>query len=269
VPGLILKDTPPGEGYDGDPNSVSQLSWVCLRDHTSHVCQEAERLLDAVPELRMPQEVSDAVVIAARYHDLGKSHDAFQRFLLSNLEGNELPEPEGAKWAKRGTKKRPSFDVRPPFFRHEVASALTLLYADISLDGWGKDLAAYLASAHHGKVRLSMRSLPKARDQSPDHYYLLGFRLLDETVAEEEWRQANLLPPTDLGGGVVTAQAVVDASIAQIGANDNGERSWLDRTLNLLAQLGPFRLAYLEALLRAADVLASIKEQEGGGDSNG
>ena len=39
-----------------------------------------------------------------------------------------------------------------------------------------------------------------------------------------------------------------------------GEGSWTGRALKLLAELGPFKLAYLEALLRAADVRASRKE---------
>ncbi len=39
-----------------------------------------------------------------------------------------------------------------------------------------------------------------------------------------------------------------------------GDGSWTARALKLLADLGPFKLAYLEALLRAADVRASRKE---------
>ena len=39
-----------------------------------------------------------------------------------------------------------------------------------------------------------------------------------------------------------------------------GESSWTARALKLLAEIGPFKLAYLEALLRAADVRASKKE---------
>jgi CRISPR-associated endonuclease/helicase Cas3 len=39
-----------------------------------------------------------------------------------------------------------------------------------------------------------------------------------------------------------------------------GEQSWTANVLKLLAELGPFRLAYLESLRRAADVRASKKE---------
>jgi CRISPR-associated endonuclease/helicase Cas3 len=41
-----------------------------------------------------------------------------------------------------------------------------------------------------------------------------------------------------------------------------GAPSWVERVIALREQLGPFRLAYLEALVRAADVRASMRERE-------
>ena len=41
-----------------------------------------------------------------------------------------------------------------------------------------------------------------------------------------------------------------------------GPASWTGRALKLLSDLGPFKLAYLESLLRAADVRASMKESD-------
>ena len=55
---------------------------------------------------------------------------------------------------------------------------------------------------------------------------------------------------------------MLDLSIARIGLDKNGRRSWLERSLGLLEWLGPFRLAYLEAIMRAADMRASKKERE-------
>ena len=72
------------------------------------------------------------------------------------------------------------------------------------------------------------------------------------------------LPEADLGGGVRVPDTTIDMSIAHIGVSENGERSWLDRMLAQRDRLGPFRLAYLEAIVRAADVRASIAEQHGG-----
>ena len=46
------------------------------------------------------------------------------------------------------------------------------------LEGKYRDLAAYLAAAHHGKIRLGIRSLPGRRDgykdSNPDAGYLAG-----------------------------------------------------------------------------------------------
>ena len=55
----------------------------------------------------------------------------------------------------------------------------------------------------------------------------------------------------------------MDLSIAQIGGTGPSHPSWTERMLALRDQYGPFRLAYLELLVRAADGLASKKEKEG------
>jgi len=45
------------------------------------------------------------------------------------------------------------------YFRHELASALALL----TQERWSRDadLTAYLVAAHHGKVRMNLRALPR------------------------------------------------------------------------------------------------------------
>ena len=141
-------------------------------------------------------------------------------------------------------------------FRHELGSALALLeHVHVSTDDM-RGLAAYLAAAHHGKVRLGIRSLPGARrnnrDSNPDADMLLGYR-----VSEPE-----TLPPVDLGEGLLVPETTLDMSITRMGMDDNERRSWLERSLTLLERYGPFRLAYLEAIVRAADMRASAKEQE-------
>ena len=42
-----------------------------------------------------------------------------------------------------------------------------------------------------------------------------------------------------------------------VGVDGVGEPSWIERVLRLRDAIGPFRLAYLEAVLRAADERAS------------
>ena len=142
-------------------------------------------------------------------------------------------------------------------FRHELGSAVAVIeHASVSGDGV-RDLAAYLAAAHHGKVRLGIRSLPGARtenkDSNPDPDRLLGYRVS---------KPLETLPEVDLGEGLRVPETMLDMTIAQIGMGDNGRRSWLERSLTLLERFGPFRLAYLEAIVRAADMRASKAEQE-------
>src|SRR5207248_396202 len=105
---------------------------------------------------------------------------------------------------------------------------------------------AYLIAAHHGKVRLSIRSLPG--EEPPDN-----------SRAEQVRKVWNREPLSALGvwdldefgpvqlGGVTCPKTELDLSPMRLGGD-----SWTGRALKLLDALGPFRLAYLEAVLRAA-----------------
>jgi CRISPR-associated endonuclease/helicase Cas3 len=67
------------------------------------------------------------------------------------------------------------------------------------------------------------------------------------------------LPAVDLGGGVITpAVEKLDLSPMLLGRVD-GEASWAERMLDLREhkEFGPLKLAYLETVLRAADIRAS------------
>jgi CRISPR-associated endonuclease/helicase Cas3 len=49
----------------------------------------------------------------------------------------------------------------------------------------------------------------------------------------------------------------------QMGRGLDGEESWTRSVLRLLDHFGPFRLAYFEALVRAADCRASANPNDG------
>ena len=130
-------------------------------------------------------------------------------------------------------------------FRHELASALALLRTGAS------DLTVYLAACHHGKVRLSIRALPG--EKSPDEPW--------RRFARGIW-EGEALPAVELGDGVTKEEVELNLEPMLLGAGENGARSWLTRMIALRDRLGVFRLAFLESLIRAADVRASADPQD-------
>lgn len=249
--------TGPQDGVDGPPaptetegHDEDQLSQnakvVSLADHLRHVVAEADGLcatLNINPELRA------VVTRAARWHDLGKAHEVFQDTMRRGLDDRDVP---GALLAKTVGHARHS----RPYFRHELASALAFL----AHEGWSRDadLIAYLIATHHGKVRMNLRALP--RERAPD-----GERA-GVPFARGIW-SGDELPAFDLDGGEHWPGGSLRLSIMELGWDENTHESWTERTRELLARFGPFRLAWMETLLRTADWRASRKEREGSYDA--
>ena len=233
------------EGHDEDTLSESG-TLVRLADHLRHVADEAESLcaaLDVEPSTRA------TIVRAARWHDLGKAHEVFQDTMRRGLDGRAVAaDVPLAKTVKQTRHRR-------AYFRHELASALVFL----AHEGWSRDadLAAYLIAAHHGKVRLNLRALPREAAPKDDR---AGSRF-----ARGIW-EGDEVPAFDLDGGERWEGGGLRLSIMELGWDDVSRESWTERTRELLAALGPFRLAWLETLLRVADWRASKKEREGGRD---
>ena len=251
-------DGEPEDGQGSEPTNTSQERWVTLSDHSRNVEAEAKTILDEMSRSISESDVREAVALAALYHDAGKAHPAFQEMLRKSLPDDQDPPGEDEIMAKSPGNGK--FDGCRRHFRHELGSALVVLKYGKASDDDVLDLAAYLAAAHHGKVRLGIRSLPGARtgnkDSNPDPDRLLGY-----PISESE---TETLPEVDLGEEHLP-KTTLDMSIAQIGLGENGRRSWLERSLALLEHFGPFKLAYLEAIVRAADMRASAKEQEAAG----
>jgi len=212
---------------------------LTLPEHTAHVVGEVEAILDG---LALPAEWQDALLTAAHWHDVGKSQHDFQD-MLRKAAGESAPQGILAKSGTRGG----SLPEERRYFRHELASALAWL---ANRDGEeGSDLTAYVIAAHHGKVRLSIRSLPEEAPPSDRAGTLIARGILDgDELPELSWE------------GFSMPKTTLRLDLMRMGSDEQGRLSWLARMIALRDRLGPFTLAYLETLLRAADMRASKAE---------
>lgn len=302
----------PGVGYTGDGFDADRWSgfhgWLPLDQHLLDVEAEVKELSQ---QCSLSKRMSDALAIAARWHDWGKSVSSWQnavsqyivyskqtlvaiiedatlgelhdvaRDWLSLIDGTDVasqlwakfPDPRGAVCDERlagvSSQQKVQFlkRVAAPFrprLRHEAGSALAAWQSwregNTELSG----LAVYLMASHHGKVRTVLRSRTK-KDE------VFGFC------------EGDVLRPVP---GVFDKQFALQTDCRYVGATGqwNADRtefvigglSWIQMIAELLGPcpggppiphevlldgepraLGPIALAYLEALLIAADIRAS------------
>jgi CRISPR-associated endonuclease/helicase Cas3 len=224
------------EEMGADPLSRGARRWVPLPEHLEAVRDQAMQL---AANLRLPTDLRRALLSAARWHDVGKAHPEFQRRL----------QPPGCGEPPSGNSDRVSIWAKSPhrgvargernYFRHELASALAWLQQGApDADGAERDLAAFLIASHHGKVRMSIRALPGETLPKGGGRFARGV-----------WDGDELLPFT-LDDGRSYESVRLD-----LGLMEMGRGSWLSRMLALrdAPNLGPFRLAFLEAVLRVSD----------------
>ena len=229
------------EGHDDDLRSEIDVL-VELPVHLGHVATEADELCNA---LQVDPETRGVIVRAARWHDLGKAHEVFQQTMRKGLDRHEV----AANVLLAKTVKKSRHDRA--YFRHELASMLAFL----DHENWSRDadLIAYLIAAHHGKVRMNLRSLPREPAPTGEH---AGRRFARGVWEDDE------LPAVSLGDGECWERGRLTLAMMEIGWDKTTRESWTERTRELLARFGPFRLAWMETLVRIADWRASDKEQQ-------
>jgi CRISPR-associated endonuclease/helicase Cas3 len=233
------------EGLDDDADAQIGKVRVSLARHTAHVRNVVDQI---AREFDLGAEDRKLLTTVAVWHDVGKGHPAFVALTKPAL--TEGVTPPLAKWPKsKKGEPRPKSPRR--HFRHELASALTFL----AHRGWSEQesLAAYLIAAHHGKVRMRLRALPKEQPASEGKLFARGVH------------DGDILPATCLDD-LNVSETVLDLDIMQLGDSETCGPSWSARTQRLLTEHGPFRLAWLEALVRIADWRASNAEEEAGRD---
>lgn len=130
------------------------------------------------------------------------------------------------------------------------------------------DLLVYLVAAHHGKVRMSLRSSPDdGRDDVPDPCPI--DKRQARGVRDKDTMPQCRIPAADLNAaGIVAPEVTLSLDLMELGLSPRYGASWRERMQLLLERLGPFRLGYVEALLRAADCRASMEEDACGKGGN-
>lgn len=257
---------PPPGPFDADSDDDDKLTemkrqWVALDQHLAAVASDAERIGKA---LALPAPLLSALTRAAALHDNGKSFPQWQ---------DALPEPRPdaiTLWAKA-----PCFSRRAGM-RHEAASALAAWYCYYRAGvAHFPALTIYLIAAHHGLVRTVLASRVNAPQPNvcgisvtipppelpwhpnPTDKWMLDFTCAQDGTDGEFSKDANgrdVFIPAAPGWTALVADLLGgwEANAAQVAAGAV--------SINEPHTLNPFNLAFLEALLRAADWRVSANE---------
>ena len=128
-------------------------------------------------------------------------------------------------------------------FRHELVSALLALQEQEDF------LLCYLVACHHGKVRMTIQPRPAEKPTGAERFALgvhHGDRVHDQ------------LAEIDLGAELIIKSQVLSLDCMGLGDSEHGQ-SWTAQAISLLDEHGPFKLAFLETLIRIADWRGSAR----------
>ena len=275
-----------------DEDALSAMEqWKTIAVHGKEAGEHVRAIGRA---LRLENTLLNLLDLAGRWHDAGKAHDVFQDAIKKEARDKAGTSGESRELAKApdGAWRRPAYPERRGF-RHELVSTLALfellrrtdsehpallgphfdVFAAIgaspetvsdakrvdkndplakeiaALDADAFDLLAWLVCTHHGKVRCVWSSTPKDQESGEDRIHgVLSTDHLPEVMLAAASGSTSKLRGLDLS-----------LSLAELGLGTRYGASWGERVGKLLERHGPFKLAYLEALLRAADVRASVQ----------
>lgn len=271
-----------------DDESLSGYPWKTIATHG----RETGVLARAIA-LALDADLSNLLDLAGRWHDAGKVFPAFQNSIIGpNRPGqHDLAKAPQSAWLT-GRALYPMNDhKRRPGFRHELISTLALFsvlqrhqpdhsallgpWRDLfqqmgttipemsqaeqpptpleqeilALDAERFNLLTYLVCSHHGKLRMAWHAAPADQEAKSSIPRLRGVQ------------EGDAVPSVKLCDVTGTAQALpgftAGLGLAAAGLGATFGAGWTERVLGLMRQHGPFALAWMEALLRAADQRAS------------
>ena len=261
-----------------DEEQLSSLAngWRSIADHTAEVASELDELLRHLLAAAANEQEGKALIAAVPWHDIGKNHPGWQQSVVSALEKAGISGKDACRpFAKfslsesphlRDAHGEPRFSGRDlkreiiklrrsfrPGIAHEAASALAFRQTEQARLGVSRDtdlaslLAEYIIMSHHGRVRKVLRDeIPRFPDSDKDTNTVRG-------VAN-----GSAIPSVTIDGNNLGCESL-STDCRRMGRNPDGHESYTRAVLRLLDHYGPFRLAFFEAVFRAADIRASIK----------
>jgi CRISPR-associated endonuclease/helicase Cas3 len=268
-----------------DSEALSTAGWRTIATHGDDTARFVERTSRA---LALPEALTELLALAGRWHDVGKSHATFQHCVKEEARAH-LEQPDRADLAKAPAGSWRFAERRG--FRHELASALGLLELlrrrapdHPALTG---DVAKVLQALGHAPETADLQSHPLADEiallSADDFNLLLWLVVTHHGKVRSSWsstkhdqatmtkpggpplqihgiRSGDTLPELEVAtptGHAALPSLSLDLAISQLGLDPRFGASWSERAEDLLRQHGPFDLAFMEALLRSADVRAS------------
>lgn len=272
--------------WPSDEDQLSSLSngWQSIAVHTDAVAHELQELLRYL--LLAEEAERNALTLAVPWHDIGKNHPGWQQAVVAAFEKagitgkddhqpfakfslSDSPQVRDADGSAKFTGKQLYAVLKKisryfqPKATHEVASALALRQAEQTRLGLARAtdpanraslLAEYVIFSHHGRVRKVLRDeIPKFPKNKKDTNTVRGIL------------HGEPLPPVTLNGQNLGC-AALSIDCRKMGRDATGHESYTRGVIRLLDHYGPFRLAFFEALFRAADIRASIKASQKSND---
>lgn len=250
--------------------------WRSIAQHTEEVESEWLSIVAALNGAGLSDREQTAIRRGIRWHDTGKNHGAWRAAANEALERAEISvrgeffplakfslsdslrlkelNDNGAPKFTRDALKREIRALRESFrpgIAHEVVSALAFRQSEQARFGANRPieslLSEYLVMSHHGRVRKVLRDeIPKQPRNPKDMESVRGVSDGDE------------LPPVTISGESLGC-AALSTDCRRMGRDGSGNESYTRGVLRLLDYYRPFRLAFFEALFRAADIRASIR----------
>jgi CRISPR-associated endonuclease/helicase Cas3 len=220
--GIVLRQSPQ-RVPEGDAGSATS-SPVELDSHSKGVERWVRQFAS---KCSLSDKQAEALAMAARFHDVGKSDPRFQAILRGGdlleayraLARGEVLAKSGSAWTLADYRRIRAAVGYPSGARHEAASVLAAARRDASC------LTLHLIASHHGHAR---PSLPMWSEE-PDYTF----------PVQVDGVRFEISPGAELGA--------IDSPV-------------IDRFWSACSSLGYWRLAHLEALLRLADYMQSTEE---------